>query len=114
MRHYRGILQADAYGGRGKLYAGPNTEAACWAHARRPWWDLYLSSGRDETSIAAQALRRIAELYAIERDIRGQVPEVRRAQRQAQASPLLQDMHAWLSQLLGRVSAKSELAQAIG
>jgi len=114
LRHYRGILQADAYGGWDKLYAGPITEAACWAHARRPWWDLYLSSGRDETSIAAQALRRIAELYAIERDIRGQVPEVRRAQRQARASPLLQDMHAWLSQLLGRVSAKSELAQAIG
>ncbi|MYZ51441.1 IS66 family transposase [Malikia spinosa] len=114
LRNYRGILQADAYGGWGKLYSGPITEAACWAHARRPWWDLYLSSGRDETSIAAQALRRIAELYAIERDIRGQVPEVRRAQRQARASPLLQDMHAWLSQLLGRVSAKSELAQAIG
>ena len=114
LRHYRGILQADAYGGWGKLYAGQITEAACWAHARRPWWDLYLSSGRDETSIAAQALRRIAELYAIERDIRGQAPEVRRAQRQARAGPLLQDMHAWLSQLLGRVSAKSELAQAIG
>ncbi|PRD63851.1 IS66 family transposase, partial [Malikia granosa] len=49
-----------------------------------------------------------------ERDIRGQAPEVRCAQRQARASPLLRDMHAWLSQLLGRVSAKSELAQAIG
>lgn len=114
LRHYRGILQADAYGGWGKLYSGQITEAACWAHARRPWWDLYLSSGRDETSIAAQALRRIAEVYAIERDIRGQAPEVRCAQRQARASPLLRDMHAWLSQLLGRVSAKSELAQAIG
>lgn len=65
-------------------------------------------------AIAAQALRRIAELYAIEREIRGQPPEMRRVQRQARASPLLQEMHAWLSQLLGRVSAKSELAQAIG
>ncbi|SFU93769.1 IS66 C-terminal element, partial [Paenacidovorax caeni] len=99
----------------GKLYgSGQITEAACWAHARRPWWDLYLSSGKDETSIAAQALGRIAELYAIERDIRGQPPDVRQAQRQARAGPLLQEMHAWLSQLLGRVSAKSALAQAIG
>ncbi|MFC7410897.1 IS66 family transposase, partial [Hydrogenophaga atypica] len=85
-----------------------------WAHARRPWWDLYLSSGKDETSIAAQALRRIADLYAIERDIRGQPPDIRQAQRQARAGPLLQEMHAWLSQLVGRVSAKSELAKAIG
>ncbi len=115
LKKYRGILQADAYGGWGKLYAsGQITEAACWAHARRPWWDLYLSSGKDETSIAAQALRRIADLYAIERDIRGKPPDIRQAQRQARAGPLLQEMHVWLSQLVGRVSAKSELAKAIG
>lgn len=115
LRHYRGILQADAYGGWGKLYAsGQIVEAACWAHARRPWWDLYLSTGKAEDSIAAQALRRIAALYAVEADIRGQPPDERRAQRQARAGPLLEEMHAWLTSLVGRVSAKSDLAQAIG
>jgi transposase len=115
LRGYRGILQADAYGGWMRLYAtGRVTEAACWAHARRPWWDLYLSTDRAEDSIAAQALRRIAALYAVEADIRGQPPDVRRAQRQARAGPLLEDMHAWLTDLVGRVSAKSALAQAIG
>ena len=84
-----------------------------WRSAAQDW-DLYLNSGKDETSIAAQALRRIADLYAIERDIRGQPPDVRQAQRLARAGPLLQEMHAWLSQLVGRVSAKSELAKAIG
>lgn len=83
-----------------------------WRSAAQDW-DLYLNSGKDETSIAAQALRRIADLYAIERDIRGQPPDVRQAQRQERAGPLLQEMHAWLSQLVGRVSAKSELAKAI-
>lgn len=34
---FAGILQADAYGGWNALYDGPITEAACWAHARRPW-----------------------------------------------------------------------------
>lgn len=115
LRHFRGVLQADAYGGWGKLYAsGQITEAACWAHARRPWWDLYLSTGKAEDSIAAQALRRIAALYAVEKDIRGQPPDFRRAQRQARAGPLLDEMHAWLGSLVGRVSAKSELARAIG
>ena len=48
-----GILQADAYGGWGKLYdSGRVTEAACWAHARRPWWDLHLSLGRVPGTIA--------------------------------------------------------------
>lgn len=114
LQHYRGILQADAYGGWARLYDSGVTEAACWAHARRPWWDLYLSTGKAPDSLAAEALRRIAALYAVERDIRGQPPEVRREQRQARAGPLLQDLHAWLASLVGRVSAKSDIARAIG
>jgi hypothetical protein len=98
-----------------RLYdSGHVVEAACWAHARRPWWDLYLSTGRAEDSLAAQALRRIQALYEIEAEIRGQRPDVRREQRKARAGPLLNDMRSWLTNLLGRVSAKSELAQAIG
>jgi transposase len=115
LKTFRGVLQADAYGGWARLYEKDKiVEAACWAHARRPWWDLYLSTGRAPDSLAAQALRRIKALYEIEAEIRGRCPDVRRAQRQARAGPLLEDMHQWLSGLLGRVSAKSEIAQAIG
>lgn len=115
LRDFRGILQADAYGGWGKLYAGDRvTEAACWAHARRPWWDLHLSLGRVPGTVADQALKRIAALYAVEADIRGQPPEERRRVRQARAGPLLQELNAWLGAMVGRVSAKSEFAAAIG
>jgi transposase len=114
LKKYRGILQADAYGGWAQLYGAGVLEAACWAHARRPWWELYLSTGRAPDSLAAQALRRIKALYEIEAQIRGQPPDVRREQRRARAEPLLRDMHDWLSGLVGRVSAKSEIAQAIG
>jgi len=114
LSQFRGILQADAYGGWGGLYdSGRVTEAACWAHARRPWWDLYESTGRAADSVAAQALKRIAGLYAIEAEIRGQPPEVRRAHRQARAGPLLQELQDWLNSLRMRVSAKSEIAKAI-
>ena len=113
LKNFKGTLQADAYGGWTRLYDGGHVvEAACWAHARRPWWDLYLATGRAEDSLAAQALRRIRELYAIEAEIRGQCPDVRREQRHARAGPLLDNMHAWLAGLIGRVSAKSGLAQA--
>lgn len=114
LKQYHGILQADAYGGWIRLYGSGVTEAACWAHARRPRWDLYQSSGRAPDSLAAQALRRIRALYEIEAEIRGQPPDVRREQREARAAPLLKDMHVWLTGLAGRVSAKSEIAQAIG
>lgn len=108
---FSGILQADAYGGWGGLYSSGVTEAACWAHARRPWWDLY-DQHRDEHGLAAQALRRIQALYAIEADIRGQPPDVRREQRRARAGPLLQQFHDWLHAVLTKVSTKSELAKA--
>jgi transposase len=115
LKGFRGTLQADAYGGWNQIYAGGAVvEAACWAHARRPWWDLYCETGKSEDSIAAEALRRIRALYEIEDEIRGQPPDFRREQRQARAGPLLQAMHAWLTGLLGRVSAKSQIAQAIG
>jgi transposase len=115
LKDYSGILQADAYGGYGKIYAtGRVGEAACWAHARRPFWEMYENQGRVAGSIAEQALQRIAALYAIEAQIRGQPPDVRRRQRQARAGPLLEDLRAWLTSMVGRVSAKSELAKAIG
>ena len=112
---YRGILQADGYSGYGRLYAaGHIVEAACWAHARRHFWDVYESQQRSPGSLAEQALQRIAALYGIEADIRAQPPEERRRQRQAQAGPLLQELRAWLDDTLTRVSSKSDLAQAIG
>ena len=115
LRGFKGALQADAYGGWPKLYdKGKVYEVACWAHARRPWWELYQRSGSDPTSLAAEALRRIRALYDIEDDIRGKQPEVRKAQRQARAGPLLKDMRQWLEALLSRVSAKSDIAKAIG
>lgn len=109
---FHGTLQADAYGGWGGLYgSGRVAEAACWAHARRPWWDLY-EQHRDENGLAAQALRRIQALYAIEAQVRGQLAAVRREHRMARAGPLLDEFHAWLHGVRTRVSSKSELAKA--
>lgn len=115
LKNFKGVLQADAYGFFAKLYAsGDIIEASCWAHSRRPFWDLYESQGRVPGSIAEQALRRIGALYAIEADIRGRPPDGRCQERQARAGPLLDELFAWLRGMLGQVSAKSELARTIG
>jgi transposase len=60
-----------------------------------------------------EALKRIAALYAIEKDIRGQSPEERRAVRQARAVPLLENLHEWLKQQAARISTKSDLGTAL-
>jgi transposase len=59
-------------------------------------------------------LQRIARIYAVEADIRGQPPDERCRQRQARTRPLLQEMHDWLNDTLGLLSAKSSMALAIG
>jgi transposase len=111
LHKFCGILQADAYSGFAALYqSGRILEASCWAHARRKFYDLYVAS---RSPIAAEAIQRIGALYAIEREIRGKMPAERAAVRQERASPLLEQLHAWLSTTLRTVSAKSQLAAAI-
>jgi transposase len=111
LHKFCGILQADAYSGFAALYqSGRILEASCWAHARRKFYDLYVAS---RSPIAAEAIQRIGALYAIERQIRGTMPAERAAVRQERASPLLEQLHAWLSTTLRTVSAKSQLAAAI-
>jgi hypothetical protein len=108
---FAGILQADAYGGFAPLYAqGRIFEAACWAHARRKHYDVYVM---DRSAIAAEALERIGELYAIEREIRGQPAHARARERLARAAPLLTDLRDWLNTTQRTLSAKSPLAAAI-
>ena len=84
--------------------------AFCWAHVRRKFFDFHHATG---SPIAAEVLRRIAELYQIEARIRGRPPGQRAQIRQAESRPLVEAIKTWLEQQLARVSAKSALAQAI-
>ena len=112
LANFTGVLQADAYSGFGHLYeTGKIQEAACWAHARRGFYDIHQAN---QSPIAAEALARIGALYAIEAEIRGKPPDERRAVRQTRAGPLLESLREWLRQTLSKVSKKSELAKAIG
>jgi hypothetical protein len=80
------------------------------AHARRKYFDLF---ELDRSPIAEEALMRIRALYAIEREIRGQIPTARQSVRQTRARPLLISFKAWLEQTLSQVSQKSGIAKAI-
>jgi len=108
---YAGILQADGYAGFNKLYeTGRIVEAACWAHVRRKFHDLYQAH---RSPIAKEALERIAQLYGIEQEIRGRSPSERKQARLAQSRPLLEAMHAWWKATLSKLSPKSDVAVAI-
>src|SRR5690242_1222211 len=113
---FAGILQADAYAGFDRLYdprraPGPILEAACWAHARRKLFEIAAVS---RAPIAAEAVRRIDELFAIEREINGRPAGERLAVRKERTRPLVGGLEAWLRVQHARVSPKSETGKAVG
>ena len=83
---------------------------ASWAHTRRKFFDVHEATG---SPIADEALRRIAELYVIERSIRGRAAEERRRVRDSRSRPLVEAMKPWLEAQLGRIPGRSGLANAI-
>jgi transposase len=112
---WSGIMQADAFAGFNQLYEAqrrpaPIIEAACWSHARRKFFDL---ARLTKAPIACEAVRRIDELFEIERSINGCTPEERLAVRQKQSRPLVEALEAWLRDERDRISSKSEIAKAI-
>lgn len=115
MRHSQGILQADAYKGYGKLYAldidgtARFREAACWAHLRRDFHDLWISG---KSGIAREALDRIGAIYDVEKQIAGKAAHMRLAARQSQSRPMVKAFHAWAHAQLAKIPAKGDLAKA--
>ena len=77
---------------------------------RRKFYDLYQAH---QSPVAQQALERIAQLYGIEKDIRGRSPAERREVRRARSRPQLESMHAWLKTTMAKLSRKSDVAVAI-
>jgi transposase len=122
---YAGILQADAYAGFNGLYAadrkpGPITEAGCWAHARRKFFELadIASKARDRTSavispIAFEAVQRMDAIFALERSINGHSPADRVAARRRDIAPLVNDFVDWMTRERGKLSRHNEVAKAM-
>jgi transposase len=126
---YAGIFQADAFSGYTKLYEpdrnpGPILEAACWAHARRPFFvmaDVAANARRKAqgktasviSPLALEAVRRIDALFDIERAINGQSAERRRAVRQELSAPLVADLESWLREQRAKLSRGNDLAKAM-
>src|SRR6516165_10611713 len=106
---FKGVVQVDGYPGFEQLGTDIRL-AACWAHARRKFYEVHHATG---SPIAAEALRRIAELYAIEANIRGQTATVQQNARQSRSLPLVGSMKLWLETQLTHIPPRSGLADAI-
>jgi len=108
---YHGILHVDGYAGFEQLTAnGKITLAACWAHTRRKFYEIAQADG---APIAVETVRRIAQIYALEAEVRGEPPAERLALRQLSSRPLVEDLKIWLERQLPKLSTRGKLAEAI-
>lgn len=111
LKGFRGALQVDGYAGyRALAETGQVQLAFCWSHVRRRFYEIAAAGA---APIAAEALARIAALYAIEAELRGRPADERCAARQQRAKPIIDDLKAWFEAKLGMVSQKSTIAEAI-
>ena len=126
---YSGIFQADAYAGYNGLYdrgrnSGLIEEAACWVHARRPFFFMadiaaharLKARGKTNTVISPLALemvRRIDALFAVEREINGQSANRRRTVRRDLSAPLVADLEIWMREQRAKLSRGNDVAKAM-
>jgi transposase len=112
LKEYRGFLQADAYGGYDGIFLGSDggiVEVACWAHARRKFFDARSNAPRE----ANQVLEWIRQLYDIEDRARDFPPVERQVLRQLESVPILDRIERYLDELSQRTLPKSSLGKAL-
>jgi len=124
LRDYAGILQADAYAGFNRLYEadrkpGPITEASCWAHGRRKFYELADVTAKAGGKLAViaplafEAVNRIDAIFDIEREINGRSIDERVAVRRKRIAPLVSDLETWMRKEYAKLSRHSDVAKAM-
>lgn len=107
---FKGYLQADAYGGYDGIFVcGAVIEVACWAHARRKFFD---TQDTDRTR-ATQMLELIRQLYEIEDESKSLDHDARRELRQQRSKPILDQIKTWLDPEKPIVLPRSPMGEAI-
>jgi len=107
---FAGILQVDGYGGYAALAKRRQqvSLAFCWAHVRRKFYEL-----AETSPVATETLRRIAQLYAVEDEVRGEPADQRRRVRNERSRAIVDDLRHYLDARNRQVSAKAKLGEAI-
>jgi transposase len=84
--------------------------AACFAHVRRRFYELHVN---ERSHLATQTVTTMAELWAIEAEIRGLDPDARVKTRLERLAAIVATPFDLWEKELPRLSGKSKLAEAI-
>ena len=110
--NFEGLLQSDGYGAYDHIGGKQIVHAACWAHARRKFFDAVKLNPKDQISIRIVA--QMDELFAIDAQARqeGLSPIDRHLLRLEKSKPLLEQIKAGIQAARAGALPKSALAKA--
>jgi transposase len=117
LKDFTGVLHADAYSGYNNVYIGKDnekakiTEAACWAHTRRKFYEVTVSN--PNANIAMSTLEEIGKIYEIEEEISGLDPDKRCEARQKQSKDLVDKLFKSWKKYVKDLPKKSSTGLAI-
>jgi len=110
---YAGALVVDGYAGYDAVCASTTvTRIGCWAHARRKFVEA-AKANKKNNGQANKVLKLIAKLYKLEKTIKDRDTQTKYQQRQAEAKPIVEQLHAWLTEVQPKVPPQATLGKAI-
>jgi transposase len=109
---FEGILQTDGYSAYDQIGGPRMVHAACWAHARRQFFEAVQLNPRDP--VATQIVARMDELFAVDAEARRKTltTATRHTERQERAKPLLDDIHSKIAAARSSALPSSALSKA--
>ena len=107
---YQGYLQADAFSGYDAMFKiGHIQEVACWAHARRKFFEAKST----DAPRSHQMLALVGQLYDVEREAKEFDDDRRASLRREKSAPILNQIDTWLDDNARSALPKSPIGQAI-
>ena len=108
---YTGALVVDDFSGYKALFKDtPMKELACWAHARRKFFELHVAN---KSALAAEALSRIGAIYDDEREVKDASTAARYQHRQTHTQPKVQALFDWLKKTRAVTTNNTGTAKAM-
>ena len=112
LENFSGTLISDGYGGYNNISGVVN--AYCWAHARRKFYEALPADMKDVSdTLAYTGLKKIAKLFAIEKEIDTLPPEDKVKIRQEKSKPLVDDFFSWCADAQNKSLTRSKIGKAI-
>ena len=112
-----GTIQSDGYSAYDQVAKQHGlVHCGCLAHARRKFFEAIKALPKKERktpTAAHEAVRRIDELYKIERELSALSDAERTALRRERAIPLLESLHAWATDLRLHTLPSGKLGKAL-